>query len=143
MISKTALAAAVLAMLAAGCSKKQEEPVAAVPQPNPVVVAPKADQAPAVVPGVTFQVTPTEFRLCEADKGHIVAKLSWDVRPTGVRYVNILVGRAGSEPKLFMTGTATGEHDTGNWVQDGSEFTLQNTANKQTLAVVKVSGKSC
>ena len=141
MISKTILATAVLAMLAAGCSKN-DEPVAAVPQPNPVVAAPKVEQV-ATLPGITFEVTPSEFRLCDADKGHIVAKLSWDVRQAGVRYVDILVSRGGSEPKLFLTGKANGERDTGNWVQDGSELILQNTANKQTLATRKVSGKSC
>jgi len=141
MSIKTLLAATVLAMLAAGCSKK-EEPVAAVPQPNPVAEVAKVEPA-ATAPGVTFEVSPNEFRLCEADKGHIVAKLSWDVRPAGVAYVNIMVSRGGSEPKLFMTGAASGTHDTGNWVQDGTEFTLQNTANKQTLATRKVSGKSC
>lgn len=140
MIRTTIIAAAVLAMLASGCSKN-DEPVAATPQPNPVAAA--KVQPVAAVPGVTFEVSPTEFRLCEADKGHIVAKLSWDVRPTGIRYVNIMVKRDGSEPKLFMTGNATGAHDTGNWVQDGTEFILQDPANEQTLATRKVSGKSC
>jgi uncharacterized lipoprotein len=141
MSRKSILATAVLAMLVAGCSKN-DEPVAPVPQPNPVVASPKAE-ANEATPGVTFDVTPSEFRLCDSDKGHIVAKVSWDARPAGIAYVNIMVSRAGSEPKLFITGKGSGEHDSGNWVQDGTEFILQNTATKQTLATRKVTGKGC
>jgi hypothetical protein len=54
-----------------------------------------------------------------------------------------LVSRGGSDPKLFMTGKAAGEHATGSWVQDGTEFILQNAANKQKLAVQKINGKKC
>lgn len=143
MIKTIVPAAAVLAMLFAGCSKTEPGAPAsnqAAPRPSPVATA--VEQF-VKVPGVTFAVSPAEFRLCESDKGRIVANVSWNVAPAGIKYVNILISRGGSEPKLFMSGKSAGEHATGSWVQDGTEFILQNATTKQKLAVQKVAGKSC
>jgi hypothetical protein len=128
----------------AGCSNDQEPGVArqdaSVPQP-----APAAPAASAVVPvaGVKFAVTPNEFRKCDAANGRTVAHVSWDVTAAGTQFVNVLVGSGEGAPKLFITGKATGEHDTGNWVVDGTQLILQDAANKHTLAMVTVKAKDC
>lgn len=146
MSKSSVFAAALVAVLAAGCSNGESPATAsqdtATPQPNPVVAAPKVE-ATAPVAGVEFTVSPSEFRKCDAAKGRIVASVKWDVTAAGVGYVNVLVDNGSGTPTLFTSGKATGERSTGNWVVDGTRFILQNAANKQQLAVSAVSAKDC
>lgn len=146
MTKNSFLVAAMAALLVAGCSNGESPAAAAqdvtAPQPNPVATQSKVEEA-APVAGVTFTVSPPEFRKCEADKGRIVANVKWDVTAAGVRYVNVLIDNGSGQPTLFMTGKATGERSTGNWVVDGTRFILQDAANKKQLAVLGVSGKDC
>ena len=143
MFKKTALVA-VLAACLAGCSGDREPEVArheaAAPQPAPTQPAQPQFEP---VAGIKFDVTPAEFRKCDASNGRIVAHVSWDASAAGAQFVNVLVGNEGAEPKLFTTGKASGERETGNWVVDGTQLILQNAANKQKLAVVTVKAKDC
>jgi hypothetical protein len=144
--SRTIAIATVAVALVAGCSRSDETAVgrhdANAPQPNPVTAASKAEQS-APVAGVTFEVTPLQFRKCDAVKGRTVVNVKWDVTAAGVQYVNVLINSGGAEPTLFTTGKATGERKTGNWVVDGTQIILQNAANKKQLATVTISGQDC
>lgn len=148
MTKTVPLAAMILVALLAGCSKKDEPAVARhdsnVPQP---VSVPTPTPAPAVafepVEGVVFEITPLQFRRCEADKGRIVANVKWDVTAASVKFINVLVANGNAEPTLFVTGKASGERSTGNWVADGTQFILQDAANKKKLAEFTVSGVDC
>lgn len=140
------LAAMMIVTLLVGCSKTDEPSVARhdsnVPQP---VAEPTSAPSVAFMPveGVVFEVAPPQFRKCEADKGRIVASVKWDVTAAGVKFVNILVDNGTAEPTLFLTGKASGERSTGNWVVDGTQFILQNASNKKKLAEFTVNGVDC
>lgn len=137
------IAALMMGVLLAGCSKT-DEPVVARHDPNvPQPVAEATSMTFVPVEGVVFEVTPPQLRKCEAKDGRIVASVKWDVTAASVKYVNVLVGNGGAEPKLFMTGKESGERQTGNWVVDGTQFILQDAASKKKLAEVTVSGVDC
>lgn len=138
------LATIILAVLLAGCSKTDEPAVArhdsSLPQP---LTEPAPPVAFVPVEGVVFEVAPPQFRKCEAEKGRIVASVKWDVTAAGVKFVNVLVANGVAEPTLFLTGKASGERSTGNWVVDGTQFFLQDASNKKKLAEVTISGVDC
>ena len=140
------LATMMLVALLAGCSKTDApEVVRHDPnEPKPVSVPTTAPPVAFVpVEGAVFEITPSQFRKCEIDKGRIVASVKWDVTAAGIKYVNVLVDNGTAEPTLFLSGKASGERSTGNWVVDGTKFILQDAANKKKLAEFTVNGVDC
>lgn len=95
------------------------------------------------VAGVVFEANPVSFRKCEAANGVIKTELKWDVSGANVKYVDIMVSRGTAEPKLFVSGKATGQKFTGEWVKDGTKFELIQSGSQHKLGEIIIAGEDC
>ena len=130
---------AMMLASAAGCS--QEAPSAA--NAMPVAAAPAAQQAQQGIGDVTFSLTPGSFRICDAENGAIAATAKWDVTARGISEVSVYVTDAKGERKLWLSGGASGESTTGNWVFPDSKFELVERASEKAIAELTVKATSC
>lgn len=130
---------AMMLASAAGCS--QEAPSAA--NAMPVATAPAAQQEQQGIGDATFSLTPGSFRICDAENGAIAATAKWDVTARGISEVSVYVTDAKGERKLWLSGGASGESTTGNWVFPDSKFELVERASEKAIAELTVKATSC
>ena len=112
--------AVIVPLMLAACSGKHME--MRIPGANLIT---GVDGSPEV-PGATMVLTPPTLRTCDHPDGHMVVKVSWDVRATGTSSVTIWVSDAGSKEKRFFHGGPVGSADTGPWAGDGLTFRLED-----------------
>ena len=133
---------AIMLTSAAGCS--QEAPSAANAMPVAAApVAPAAQQAQQGIGDATFSLNPGSFRICDAENGAIAATAKWDVTARGISEVSVYVTDAKGERKLWLSGGASGESTTGNWVFPDSKFELVERASEKALAELTVKATPC
>lgn len=73
--------------------------------------------------GVQLQLEPAVARVCDLP---VATRVSWDVTPLGLKYVDIQVANLGEAPKSWTTGGAKGAETSGAWAQDGYTVTLRS-----------------
>ena len=128
-----------IAALLGACSEPPRDatPTVAVPPAAATTAAtPEANATP--VSSVVFRATPATIRRCDATDGNATVSLNWDVRPSSIGFVTILVG-----DRTFAEGTSSGTSTTGNWVRDDTVFSLIDAASKKPLATLKVPFVEC
>jgi len=73
--------------------------------------------------GAQLRLEPAVARACDLP---VATKVSWDVRPLGLKYVNIEVANLGEAPKFWTAGAARGTETSGAWAQDGYTVMLKS-----------------
>ncbi|WP_189450799.1 hypothetical protein [Cognatilysobacter xinjiangensis] len=141
MTRSVAAIAAALALTA--CNPSAQEP-AAVPsdtaQPAGAASGP-AHAVPAAAAQGANALISAQPGIASCDAGSDI-KISWNVtsRPD---VANVEIWLDGADAKLFASGGASGEQQSGPWVKPGTTFILRNQADKSELDRVAITGDEC
>lgn len=130
------------ALALASCQQQPATP-AATTSPSGAASTAQINAKPAVatVTSPLFSIDPATMTSCDPA---IVATVKWNVlnSDTDVRTVAIWAGEDSSS-KLFSSGGAKGEAETGPWVRPGSQFQLKDQATGKVLGKITVGGPAC
>jgi hypothetical protein len=127
------------ALLLAACQQEAPTPApqAATGQP----AAPASANTIAAVANPLLSITPANMNACDPA---VAGTVKWDVRSAHPESATVSI-YAGTGPaaKLFVTGGASGEAQTGPWVRPGSQFQLKDQATGKDLGQITVGGPKC
>jgi hypothetical protein len=146
------LSVSVAALILSACQPQQPAapaaaagepaPVATLaPPPPPSIPLPSSDTQTA--PGVTMEVVPGSVHAC-AGQDVVAAKIHWSVtnRP-GLGAVQLFVSGPDSPKKLFASGSAAGDAETGNWLRAHAVIELVDPNTGESLGKHTMSVLPC
>lgn len=146
------LSTSLAALLLSACQPSQPAaPSAAEAAVEPAPVATVQPAAPASVPpsdtqlasGVTMEVVPGSVHACPG-QDVVASKIHWAVtgRP-GLEAVELFVSGPESPKKLFASGGATGDAETGAWLTAHAVIELVDPKTGESLATHTMSALPC
>jgi hypothetical protein len=146
------LSTSLAALLLSACQPQQSAaPSANESAAEPAPVATVQPAAPASVPasdtqlasGVSMEVVPGSVRAC-AGQDVVASKIHWSVtgRP-GLEAVQLFVSAPDAPKKLFASGGATGDAETGAWLVARAVIELVDPKTGESLATHTMSALPC
>ncbi len=88
-----------------------------------------------------LSVEPGAVGACEGQR--VAARIAWKVKDPAVQSVLVQVRGDDGGRKVFASGAAQGEAETGQWVAGGTRFHLVDADSRRDLAAFEVAGLAC